>query len=336
MPIDALPTPPSRTDPVNFRSRADAFLAKLSTFATQATALETNVNSLEAAAVAALNAAISVVGAVKWVSGTIYTAGTSTVWSPGDYMTYRRKTNGAGTTDPSLDPTNWVAISVVVNSPVFTGTSQNVNINFSGTLTGGSGVVNIGAGQLYKDANGNFGINTTSPSGDFHLVSVDAGALYIERTGSTTGKYRIGINDANNQLEIYDSVGGGVRLAIDGSGNLCINTTTAKAQATVNGNIATSVPPSPITTTTYTVSTTDSSLIFNTTATCTVTLPAAASYAGRWLTIKSIAAYAINSASTNVKPIGSNSAGTAILTATAGKWADLQSDGTNWIIMRSN
>jgi len=29
-------------------------------------------------------------------------------------------------------------------------------------------------------------------------------------------------------------------------------------------------------------------------------------------------------------------AGTAILAATAGKWADLQSDGTNWIIMASN
>ena len=336
MPIDTLPTPPSRVDPDEFRKRADDFMAALPTFAAQATALETNVNYLESVAIAASNAAISAVGATKWVSGTTYMAGTSTVWSPANYMTYRRITNGAGTTDPSIDSTNWVAISVVVNSPVFTGTSQNVNLSYSGTLLGGVGIVNIGAGQLYKDASGNIGINTTSPSTDLHVVSIDSNALCIERTGSITGKYRIGINDANNQLEIYDMVGVGVRLAIDGSGNLCVNTTTAKAQATINGNIATSVPPSPITTTTYTVSTTDSSLIFNASASCTVTLPAAASFGGRWLNVKSIAAYTVVSASSNVKPIGTNTAGTAILSASAGKWADLQSDGTNWVIMRSN
>jgi hypothetical protein len=37
-----------------------------------------------------------------------------------------------------------------------------------------------------------------------------------------------------------------------------------------------------------------------------------------------------------VKPISSNTAGTAILAATAGKWAILQSDGSNWVIMAAN
>lgn len=41
-----------------------------------------------------------------WVSGTTYAA-TKVVASPSDFQYYMRKTAGAGTTDPSLDTTNW-------------------------------------------------------------------------------------------------------------------------------------------------------------------------------------------------------------------------------------
>lgn len=86
----------------------------------------------------------------------------------------------------------------------------------------------------------------------------------------------------------------------------------------------------------YTVALTDASILFVTTATHTLTLPAAASFPGRQLSLKNLAAFAINSASSNVVPLASVSAGTAILAATAGKWATLQSDGTNWQIMAGN
>lgn len=69
---------------------------------------------------------------------------------------------------------------------------------------------------------------------------------------------------------------------------------------------------------------------------CTVTLPTASSYTGRWILIKTIQAQTVVSASSNVKPLTSNTAGTAILAATAGKWAALQSDGSNWVIMMGN
>lgn len=69
---------------------------------------------------------------------------------------------------------------------------------------------------------------------------------------------------------------------------------------------------------------------------CTVTLPSAASYTGRCITIKTIQAQQVNSASSNVVPLAGGAAGTAILTATAGKWAMLVSDGTNWEIMAGN
>jgi hypothetical protein len=66
---------------------------------------------------------------------------------------------------------------------------------------------------------------------------------------------------------------------------------------------------------------------------CSVTLPAAASWTGRILVIKTIQAQAVNSASSNVIPANSNTAGTAIVTGTAGNWAMLVSNGTNWVIM---
>ena len=66
---------------------------------------------------------------------------------------------------------------------------------------------------------------------------------------------------------------------------------------------------------------------------CVVTLPAAASYTGRVVTIKTIQAQAVNSASSNVVPRAGGAAGTAIVSGTAGNWAELVSDGSNWVIM---
>lgn len=66
---------------------------------------------------------------------------------------------------------------------------------------------------------------------------------------------------------------------------------------------------------------------------CVVTLPAAGSYTGRVVTIKTIQAQAVNSASSNVIPRAGGAAGAAILTGTAGNWATLVSNGTNWEIM---
>lgn len=66
---------------------------------------------------------------------------------------------------------------------------------------------------------------------------------------------------------------------------------------------------------------------------CVVTLPAAASWAGRRIVIKTIQAQAVDSASSNVVPRAGGAAGTAIVTNTAGNWAELVSDGTNWVIM---
>ena len=113
MAITPLPTPPSRDDPTNFATRADAFLGALPTFATEANALAVAAdadalaasNSASAASAAAI-AATAAANTTKWVSGTTYAEGVVT-WSPITFYSYRRKIAGAGTTDPSADSTNW-------------------------------------------------------------------------------------------------------------------------------------------------------------------------------------------------------------------------------------
>ena len=57
MAITPLPQAPSRSAPATFSDLADAFLAALATFVTEANALETNVNAKEVLAVAAAVAA---------------------------------------------------------------------------------------------------------------------------------------------------------------------------------------------------------------------------------------------------------------------------------------
>lgn len=86
----------------------------------------------------------------------------------------------------------------------------------------------------------------------------------------------------------------------------------------------------------FTWADTDDSIVCNGSASITATLPDPVKWSGRELRIKTIAAFTVISASSNVKPIDTNTAGTAILAATAGKWAVLVSDGTGWVVMAGN
>lgn len=110
-----------------------------------------------------------------------------------------------------------------------------------------------------------------------------------------------------------------------------IGTATPTAKLQVNGSLATGAPVT--VTTSYTVAATDVSIISNRGASNTMTLPAASTSTGRWLYFLTYTAFTVVSASSNVVQKTGGAATAAILPATAGAWAWLQSNGTNWQIM---
>lgn len=179
--ITALPTPPSRTSPGTFSDRTDAFLGALPGFVSQANALateaETNASTASAAAstaiskaadaVAAADAAAASSNATKWISGTTYAEG-DVVWSPVDYQTYRRIVAGAGTTDPSADPTNW------------TRQLQIKTLNGQPLIGEGDVAVNPALDVAYADRGTLRSLTTLTDS-----VIVDGIGLFRHVTGST-------------------------------------------------------------------------------------------------------------------------------------------------------
>ena len=90
-----------------------------------------------------------------------------------------------------------------------------------------------------------------------------------------------------------------------------------------------------IKTASFTLADVENFIVCNGAGSITVTFPTASANAGRVVWIKTIAAQTVVSASSNVKPINSNTAGTAILAGTAGTWAMLVCDGTDWVVMAS-
>jgi hypothetical protein len=122
---------------------------------------------------------------------------------------------------------------------------------------------------------------------------------------------------------------------LDGStDSIGIGTATPTAKLQVNGSFA---GPAPVTVTTdYTVAADALHIISNRGASNTLTLPDATTNTGRHLWVRTIQAFTVVSASSNVVPRIGGAASTAILPATDGAWALLVSDGTNWQIMASS
>lgn len=94
--------------------------------------------------------------------------------------------------------------------------------------------------------------------------------------------------------------------------------------------------PVTITAATYAVVPGVQSIIANRAGTITLTLPDATKYAGRELVVRTIQNQTVVSDASNVAALATGVTGTAILAGTAGKWAMLKSDGTNWQMMMAN
>jgi hypothetical protein len=146
--------------------------------------------------------------------------------------------------------------------------------------------------------------------------------------GTSAGILGGGTSPAGDDFVVYSYVSGAGATA-------AINIQSATGAVQVQSSFGTASPSTK--TGNYTVGNNDGSLILNGVASITLTLPSAASFPGRWLHLKNIAAFSVVSSAANVVPQAGGAAGTAILAATAGKWAALQSDGvSSWQIMMSN
>lgn len=206
-PITALPTPPSRDDSVNFSARADAFVAALPTFGTQANSLATNVynNAVEAdadavaadasavAAAASAAAAATTANVVLWVSGSTYAAGIA-VYSPIDFLTYRRTSAspGSSTTDPSADTTRWAQISI----------SANVANTFTAAQTFPSAGVKIN-GATSGTATFTVPAIAGTPTITFPAETMTVGFRNIPQSGSAkTTSYSLATGDVGKFIEV--------------------------------------------------------------------------------------------------------------------------------------
>ena len=198
---------------------------------------------------------------------------------------------------------------------------------------------------------GSTGLSTASPLSTLSVAGgVAIGTTYAAGSAASASNLIVqgstGIATASPLSAL--SVAGGVAIGTNYAGtnaaslnnlivqgNVGVGSTTPATTLTVAGPISLQQPAAAITASTYTVVAADSSLIFAPSGTITVTLPAASSFPGRILNMSNTAAFTVVSASSNVIPQIGGSAATAILPATAGAYAQLQSNGTSWVIMMS-
>lgn len=265
----------------------------------------------------------------------------------------------------AADPTNAALIRVSVNGTTDARVASDVN--------GSGGYLPLtfytnGTQKLKIDANttGSYTFGGTAPRIIGEMTSGTLSSRLMFQTSATNSTTLVGIipngTGVNSGLQCYNSSNpdSGANSIFDVR---VIGTTDVRLQATYQG----SGTPLPMTfytggakrfelatngfatfgaavgrgapatkTGDFTLLDTENWVICNGTGSITVTLPTASSWAGREIMIKTIAAQTVVSASSNVVPLAGGAAGTDILAATAGKWATLVSDGTNWIIMAGN
>lgn len=147
----------------------------------------------------------------------------------------------SGTITTGLIPTLTTGTTTSTNEVVTNGTITNLSATtstFLGTITGSTNVVNIGSGQIYKDASGNVGIGTTSPTAIGSGATLDLRATSGAGIGfgsTSAGQFaQMYVLNADSSLRIQNTSASGFtsfttnnieRLRIDSSGNLLVGKT---------------------------------------------------------------------------------------------------------------
>ena len=122
--------------------------------------------------------------------------------------------------------------SVTPNTGAFT------NLSYTGTLTGGTGVVNLGSGQFYIDTSGNVGIGTSSPTRKLEVYGGASGTRTDIYASNAGGNFNCGVLTDNNGFISTSNASlfytnSAERMRIDSSGNLLVGTTSGNAKLRV-------------------------------------------------------------------------------------------------------
>ena len=209
---------------------------------------------------------------------------------------------------------------------------DQLNLPSDGVINWANGNVTITQSTGLLTTNANLTISKTSPLIDFN-ASASGQSAGIEMLTASSVRWQIvkGFGSESGSNAGSDLTFAAYSDAGSFLGNYLV-ISRATGLVTITGSLSRAAPVTK--TGDFTVAANETWLINNKAgSSCTVTLPSASANPGREITIKNLQAQTVISASSNVVPRTTAVAGTAILSASAGQWATLVSDGTNWVIM---
>jgi len=104
-------------------------------------------------------------------------------------------------------------------------TLTTLNAAYTGTLTGGTGVVNLGSGQFYKDASGNIGVGTSSPAYKLQVAGATPTIAINDTTASASSVSTLLYRNIDGNGNTYNIASiAGASAGNGGYGNLVFST----------------------------------------------------------------------------------------------------------------
>lgn len=216
------------------------------------------------------------------------------------------------------------------------GMSTNSVVNFDGNQINFNGNATFSDSFIYESGNSTMQLlsGTTVNLGG-HAVTgyqyhLDYAAMLVNAAGvSLPGSSSLVLSGSTYYSPSTGFEFGGTSLTVLGGWNV------TGGPLKTDSYLTTSTPVT-VSAATYTIGSTESGLICTNAASCALTFPLASGVPGRRIRVKTTGGGTVVASASIIVPLAGGAAGSAIVSATAGKWAELQSDGTNWVIMAGN